>query len=141
MLNSLLITQRIYQLKKPSDMPHELLKEIETHLATFPERHKYVEEMKKEWKEFKDREDERKNKTLYVIIGFAVALISIGIWVGTIQTNIESVTNHDAEDKLRFSQLEQKVTNTEINNAGINARLASIESTLQEIKVIIKQIK
>lgn len=122
-------------------MPHELQKEIENHLATFPERHKYVEEMKKEWKEFKDREDERKNKTLYVIVGFAVALISIGIWVGTIQTNIESVTNHDAEDKARFIQLEQKVTQAEISNAGINARLASIESTLQEIKVIIKQIK
>lgn len=122
-------------------MPHELQKEIENHLATFPERNKYVEEMKKEWKEFKDREDERKNKTLYVIVGFAVALISIGIWVGTIQTNIESVTNHDAEDKARFIQLEQKVTQTEISNAGINARLASIETTLQEIKVIIKQIK
>lgn len=122
-------------------MPHELLKEIETHLATFPERHKYVEEMKKEWKEFKDREDERKNKTLYVIIGFAVALISIGIWVGTIESNIESITNHDSEDKARFAQLEQKVTQAEISNAGINARLASIESTLQEIKVIIKQIK
>lgn len=122
-------------------MPHELQKEIENHLATFPERHKYVEEMRQEWKEFKEREDERKNKTLYVIIGFAVALISIGVWVGTIQTNIESVTLHDSEDKLRFAQLEQKVTATEISNAGINARLASIESTLQEIKVIIKQIK
>lgn len=122
-------------------MPHELQKEIENHLATFPERNKYVEEMKKEWKEFKDREDDRKNKLLYIIVGFAVALISIGIWVGTIQTNIESVTNHDAEDKARFIQLEQKVTQTEISNAGINARLASIEATLQEIKVIIKQIK
>lgn len=118
-----------------------LQKEIENHLATFPERHKYVEEMRQEWKEFKEREDERKNKTLYVIIGFAVALISIGVWVGTIQTNIESVTIHDSEDKARFAQLEQKVTATEISNAGINARLASIESTLQEIKVIIKQIK
>lgn len=122
-------------------MPHELQREIENHLATFPERHKYVEEMRQEWKEFKEREDERKNKTLYVIIGFAVALISIGVWVGTIQTNIESVTTHDSEDKARFAQLEQKVTATEISNAGINARLASIESTLQEIKVIIKQIK
>lgn len=122
-------------------MPHELQKEIENHLATFPERHKYVEEMRKEWKEFKEREDERKNKILYVIIGFAVTLISIGIWVGTIDTNIESITDHDNEDKARFAQLEQKVTAAEINNAGISARLASIESTLQEIKVIIKQIK
>lgn len=118
-----------------------LLKEIETHLATFPERHKYVEEMRQEWKEFKEREDERKNKILYVIIGFAGALISIGVWVGTIQTNIESVTTHDSEDKARFAQLEQKVTATEISNAGINARLASIESTLQEIKLAIKQIQ
>lgn len=122
-------------------MPHELQKEIENHLATYPERHKYVEEMRKEWKEFKEREDERKNKTLYVIIGFAVTLISIGIWVGTIDTNIESITDHDSEDKARFAQLEQKVTAAEISNAGISARLASIESTLQEIKVIIKQIK
>lgn len=118
-----------------------LQKEIENHLATFPERHKYVEEMRNEWKEFKDREDERKNKILYIIVGFAGALISIGVWVGTIQTNIESVVDHDSEDKARFAQLEQKVTATEINNAGINARLTSIEATLQEIKVIIKQIK
>ena len=118
-----------------------LLKEIETHLATFPERHRYVEEMRNEWKEFKEREDERKNKVLYIVIGFAVALISIGIWVGTIQTNIESITNHDSEDKARFAQLEQKVTATEITNAGISARLASIEATLQEIKLAIKQIQ
>ena len=118
-----------------------LQKEIENHLATFPERHRYVEEMRSEWKEFKEREDDRKNKILYLIIGFAVALISIGVWVGTIQTNIESITNHDSEDKARFAQLEQKVTATEITNAGISARLASIEATLQEIKLAIKQIQ
>ena len=116
------------------NMPHELQKEIENHLATFPERHKYVEEMREEWKSFK-------NKALIILIGLSGSLIGIGIWVGTIQTNIESVTLHDSEDKARFAQLEQKVTATEISNAGINARLASIESTLQEIKVIIKQIK
>jgi len=115
-------------------MPHELQKEIENHLATFPERHRYVEEMREEWKSFK-------NKALIILIGLATSLVGIGIWVGTIQTNIESVTNHDAEDKVRFAQLEQKVTQTEISNAGINARLASIESTLQEIKVIIKSIR
>lgn len=111
-----------------------LQKEIENHLATFPDRHKYTEEMRGEWKELK-------SKLLWIILGFSSSLIAIGIWVGTIQTNIESITNHDNEDKVRFVQLEQKVTATEINNAGINARLMSIETTLQEIKVAIKQIK
>lgn len=115
-------------------MNQELQAQIQHHLATFPERHKYVEEMREEWKSFK-------NRALIILIGLSSSLIAIGIWVGTIQTNIESVTTHDSENKARFAQLEQKVTQTEISNAGINARLASIESTLQEIKVIIKQIK
>lgn len=115
-------------------MPHELQREIENHLATFPERHKYVEEMRSEWQSFK-------NRAMLVLIGLSASLIAIGIWVGTIQTNIESVTNHDTEDKARFAQLEQKVTATEITNAGISARLASIEATLQEIKLAIKQIQ
>lgn len=118
-----------------------LLKEIETHLASFPERHRYVEEMRNEWKEFKEREDERKNKVLYVVIGFAVALISIGVWVGTIQTNIESITNHESEDKARFAQLEKKQTETEISYAGFRAELIAIQATLQEIKLAVKQIK
>ena len=127
--------------KEKNNMPHELQKEIENHLATFPERHKYVEEMRNEWREFKEREDERKNKILYVIIGFAGALIAIGIWVGTIQTNIESIANHDAEDKTRFAQLEQKVNASEVSTASILARLSSIDVALQEIKIAIKQIR
>ncbi len=111
-----------------------LQKEIENHLATFPDRHKYMEEMREEWNAFK-------NKSLWILLGFSTSLIAIGIWVGTMQTNIESITSHDNDDKARFTQLEQKVTATEISNAGINARLASIESTLQEIKLAIKQIK
>lgn len=111
-----------------------LLKEIENHLATFPERHRYVEEMREEWKSFK-------NRALIILIGLAGSLVGIGIWVGTMQTNIGAITNHDAEDKARFIQLEQKVTATEITNAGISARLASIEATLQEIKLAIKQIQ
>ncbi len=115
-------------------MDSVLQKEIENHLATFPDRHKYMEEMRDEWNSFK-------SKSLWILLGFSTSLVAIGVWVGTIQTNIETITNHDAEDKARFIQLEQKVTATEISNAGINARLASIESTLQEIKLAIKQIQ
>lgn len=116
------------------NMDNILIKEIENHLATFPERHRYVEEMREEWQNFK-------SKALWVLIGLSASLIAIGVWVGTMQTHIESVTNHEDEDKARFTQLEQKVNASEVSTASILARLSSIDTALQEIKVAIKQIK
>jgi hypothetical protein len=115
-------------------MPHELQREIENHLATCPERVKDLQEMQAEWKEYK-------SKAMWVLLGFSGSLIAIGVWVGTMQTNIASLTSHETEDKGRFTALETRVSSSEINNASVLARLASIETTLQEIKVAIKQIQ
>lgn len=115
-------------------MPSELRKEIENHLATFPERRQDVFEMKKEWAEWKSR-------SAWVLLGFSGSLIAIGIWVGTIQTNIQSITSYNADDKVRFAQLETRINSLEVTNGEIRARLSSIDATLQEIKVAIKSIR
>lgn len=121
-------------------MPETLIKQIENHLATSPDRIKEVEEMKVEWKEFKERQDKQKNNMLYVVLGFAVSLISIGVWVGTMQTHIDSMLGHEDKDSERFIQIEARLNNAEVTNSEIRARLSSIDLTLQEIKVAIKNI-
>lgn len=115
-------------------MPEELKKEIQNHLATFPERHEDMLEMKKEWKEYK-------NRAMWILVGFVGSILSIGIWVGTMQTTIEGITGHETEDKARFLQIESRLNSLEITNSEIRARLMSIEATLQEIKVAVKSIK
>jgi hypothetical protein len=115
-------------------MPHELQKEIEQHLATCPERVKDLQEMQNEWKEYK-------NKAMWVLLGFSGSILAIGVWVGTMQTTLESVTSHEGEDKARFLQVEARLNSAEVNNAGVLARLASIEVTLQEIKVAVKSLR
>lgn len=115
-------------------MPHELKKEIENHLATAPEFRKEVEEMRREWNEYK-------SKAMWILLGFSGSLIAIGIWVGTIQTTIKSISEHESADATRFLTVESRLNSAEVNNAGVLARLASIEVTLQEIKVAIKSIR
>lgn len=112
----------------------QLHEEIRDHLATFPERRQDVLEMKKEWNEWK-------SKSMWVLLGFSASLVGIGVWVGTIQTNIEAITGHEDEDKARFSQLEVRINSLEVTNGEIRARLSSIDATLQEIKIAIKAIR
>lgn len=114
-------------------MPAELQKEIENHLATFPERHKDILEMTKEWKEFKSR-------ALWILVGFIGTILSIGIWVGKMQTNIENNTTIIGQLKTDQIGVVSRLTSLEITNSEIKARLTSIDATLQEIKVSIRQI-
>lgn len=111
----------------------ELHEAIETHILAYPERQKILDEMHQEWSEFK-------RKTLYILLGAVGSLLAIGVWVGSLQTNIDSVLkDHDRVDS-HFSDVERRVGQLEINNGEIRARLASIESTLIEIKLAIQKI-
>lgn len=115
-------------------MTSDLQKEIENHLASFPERYKEVEEMKREWKDFRTR-------STWILVGFITSMLAIGVWVGTMQTHIESVTTQDSDDKQRFTQIESRINTLEVNNGEIRSRLASIEMTLQEIKTAIIRLQ
>ncbi len=115
-------------------MPIELQKEIENHLATFPERHEDYLEMKKEWKEMK-------GKVMFVLIGFVSSLLGIGMWVGAMQTNITTILEHDKDQSEQYGYIEKRVNSLEITNSEIRARLSSIDLALQEIKIAIKNIR
>lgn len=108
-------------------MPHELQKEIENHLVTFPERRKDVEEMRREWNEYK-------TKTFWVLVGFIGAILSIGVWVGTIQSNIEHLNEITTKTTQQVEESTRRITALEITNGEIRSTLVGIETTLQELK-------
>ncbi len=115
-------------------MPIELQKEIENHLATFPERNREVEEMKKEWKEFNTR-------ATWILVGFLGSILAIGIWVGTMQTRVETLGDGISTAIEHHIDYDKRLTALEVNNGEIRARLASIEVTLQEIKTAIIRLQ
>lgn len=114
-------------------MNRELQKQIENHLATFPERHQDILEMRKEWQEFK-------SKALWIMFGFITCVLGIGVWVGTIETNIDEINNDHSKLDIRYSAIEQRLGILEVNNSEIRTRLASIEATLLEIKSSINNL-
>jgi len=114
-------------------MPHELTRQIEDHLATFPERRKDVEEMRSEWKEFKTR-------AFWAMTSFIGAILGIGIWVGTIQTNIGHINELASKASVQAENTDKRLNALEVTNGEIRTKLNSIEATLQEIKVSIRQL-
>jgi wobble nucleotide-excising tRNase len=108
-------------------MPQELQKEIENHLATFPDRHRELEEMRKEWREFNTR-------ATWILVGFLGSLLAIGVWVGTMETKVETMGDSVKDNDKRLNALE-------VNNGEIKSRLTSIEVTLQEIKTAIIRLQ
>jgi len=114
-------------------MPHELQKEIQDHLASFPERRKDVAEMQAEWKEWKTR-------SFWTMAGFIGSILAIGVWVGTIQTNIENITQTANKASIQADAVEKRVNALEITNGEIRTKLSGIEAVLQEIKVAIRQL-
>jgi len=115
-------------------MPHELQKQIENHLATYPERYADVQEMRKEWAEYKTR-------AFWVLLGFSGSVLSIGIWVGALQSNIQNMSNEHAKSEAKTVQIDSRLNLLEVNNGEIRARLTSIDLILQEIKLSINQLK
>jgi hypothetical protein len=115
-------------------MPQDLLKNIENHLATFPERHQDFLEMRTEWKEFKTR-------AMWTMISFIGAILSIGIWVGTMQAGHQELEDNTIQAKVDIKALEARTNMLEVNNSEIRARLVSIEVTLQEIKAAIIKLQ
>lgn len=115
-------------------MPNELLKDLEHHLATYPDHYQDVVEMKKEWSEYKSR-------AFWVLLGFSGSILSIGIWVGAMQTNIDNVNKDHVDFETQTHQIEARLGLLEVTNGEIKARLTSIDLMLQEIKLSINQLK
>jgi len=114
-------------------MEATLQKQIENHLATFPERHKDITEMQGEWKEFKQ-------KAFWAMATFIISILSVGIWVGTIQSNIQTIQTNAEKASVVSDQLDRRLQALEVTNGEIKARLTSIDATLQEIKLSIRGI-
>ena len=115
-------------------MPADLEKQIEHHLATFPERHQDFLEMREEWKEFK-------KKAMWTMVTFMGAILSIGVWVGTMQSQHSQLEDHGFQTNADIRVLETRLNNVEITNSEVKARLVSIEVTLQEIKAAIIKLQ
>lgn len=69
------------------------------------------------------------------------ALITIGIWVGTIQSrqlrNIDDISNVVS----KYEIIDSRVQQNDVAAAEVRAKLVSIEVTLQEIKAAVKGIR
>ena len=115
-------------------MHQELLKNVENHLATFPERHQDFLEMRAEWKEFKTR-------AMWAMTSFIGAILAIGMWVGTMQAQHSELEKHSVESSTDIRVLETRLNNVEVTNSEVKARLVSIEVTLQEIKAAIIKLQ
>jgi hypothetical protein len=115
-------------------MPKDLKKEIENHLATWPDRHNDFLEMKKEWEEFK-------SKALWTMVTFIGSILIIGIWVGTMNSRLEQAQNDVAKSLSHHDDYEKRIGSLEINNSEIRTRLTAIEVTLQEIKTAIIRLQ
>ena len=114
-------------------MTDELTQRIEHHLSGWESRQKEVEEMKREWHEFKSR-------ALTILIGTLFALVGYGIWVGNIQSQTKYNERQLQTQEEKHILIEQRLGNVEVVNSEVKARLQSIDATLQEIKVAIKNI-
>ncbi len=115
-------------------MPDILQKQIENHLAIYPDHYQDVLEMKKEWADYKA-------KTFWVLVGFVGSILSIGVWVGTMQTNIDNITQDHVAYEEHVEQMDRRLGLLEVTNGEIKARLTSIDLILQEIKLSINQLK
>ncbi len=115
-------------------MPNELLKEVEHHIATYPDHRQDVLEMQKEWAEYK-------TKAFWVLLGFSGSILTIGIWVGTMQSNIDNITKDHVAIDDQAHQMEARLNMLEVTNGEVKARLTSIDLILQEIKLSINQLK
>jgi hypothetical protein len=116
-------------------MTHEELHDkIKDHLVTFPERYNDVLEMQKEWKSMK-------RIAFVTLLGFAGGILSIGIWVGTIQSNLGHFDEELSKADNKHILYESRITSLEVNNSEIRSRLTSIEVTLQEIKAAIIKLQ
>jgi hypothetical protein len=93
-----------------------------------------VEEMKKEWKEFNTR-------ATWMLIGFLGSILAIGIWVGTMQTNVQNLSNGVEDALSHHDDYDKRLNALEVNNGEIKSRLTSIEVTLQEIKTAIIRLQ
>lgn len=115
-------------------MPEALQKQIENHLATFPDVKDDIVTMKTEWEEFK-------SKAFWTLVSFIVSILAIGVWVGTIQSEHNSLEEDIKTTESKDAVFDARINTLEINNSEIRARLTSIDLALQEIKLSIKELR
>ena len=113
---------------------HETEEEIRNHLATFPDRREHEAKRDREWDEFK-------NRMFWMLIAGIASVLSIGVWVGIMQTHVEQIMADHAKIDVKTTQFDDRLGQLEVNNGEIRTRLSSIDSTLQEIKISIRQLK
>lgn len=88
---------------------------------------KETEELRKEWSEFKRMSAAVAGTVLLVAAGY-------GVWVGTIQANIQSINASVAQATLERASLNDKVQNAAIAQASITAQLENIQTVLLRIE-------
>lgn len=86
-----------------------------------------IEQMKVEWKQFK-------NRALTILLGSCIALVGYGIWVGNIETDIEYTKERVNEHEKKILTLSTNESTSRAQLAGIEVQLRQIDMTLQEIK-------
>lgn len=83
--------------------------------------------MKTEWKQFK-------NRAITILLTACIALVTYGIWVGNMQTEIEYSKAKLVEHESKLSTLSNNESSARAQLAGIEVQLRQIDMTLQEIK-------
>lgn len=68
-------------------------------------------------------------------------VIAIGVWVGTIQSRQLRNISDIATNAIKYESVEQRIQKGDVAEAEIRTKLVGIETTLEEIKVAVKNIR
>ena len=91
--------------------------------------------------ELRHQWDELKSRAFYILLGSITVFVAYGVWVGTVQTQVSSLTEDVNGAKEERANMIQRLGALEVSNGRVETTLASIQLTLQEIKIAIKQIQ
>ncbi len=101
--------------------------EGQKHVEPSPETLRILTEMKTEWAQLK-------NRALYALLGALTVAVAYGVWVGTIQSRMDSGEEIHAELAMNVAKIDGQQRANDVALAGIKAELVNINTTLVEIK-------
>ena len=104
------------------------------HQTPSPQTLEEIRELKAEWHEFKAR-------ALTVLISSCFLFAGYGIWVGTIQANVQSNLQRLEVQTNRISTIDTRQQASDVTAAEIKAKLSAIETSLIDIRQAIKGIR
>jgi hypothetical protein len=107
--------------------------EGQKHVAPSPETMRMLTEMREEWSTLKTR-------ALYALIGSLSLAVGYGIWVGTIQTRLSNNEETQRDIVASVAKIDGQQHANDVSMASIKAELASINTTLVEIKNELKKL-